>query len=79
MVDPYEKDVSRLVGLIGSLVELSGHPVEEVAERAGMSPEELTGIFRGTVKLEVVHLLRLGEALGVPPGELFDLAYRRRK
>src|SRR5436305_4761574 len=78
MADPYDKEVSRLAGLIGSLVEMSGRPVEEVAERAGLSPEELAGIFRGAVRLEVVHLLRLGEALGMHPGEFFDLAYRRR-
>jgi transcriptional regulator with XRE-family HTH domain len=76
--DPYEKEVRRLAGLIGSLVELSGRPLETVAAEAGLNPDELAGIFRGAEKLEVAHLLRLAEALGVHPGELFYLARPRR-
>jgi hypothetical protein len=44
--DPYEKDVRRLAGLIGSLVELSGRPIEAVAAAAGLNPEGLAEIFR---------------------------------
>lgn len=75
VADPYEKEVRRLAGLIGSLIELSGRPVEAVAAGAGLTPEELAGIFRGTVELELTHLLRLGESLGMHPGEFFYLAY----
>jgi hypothetical protein len=78
MADPYEKETRRLARLIGSLVELSGRPADEVAEGAGLSPEELAGIFRGEIRLEVAHLLRLGEALGMHPGEFFYLAYPGR-
>ncbi len=78
MADPYEKEARRLAELIGSLIKLAGRPVEEVAERAGLNPEDLAGIFRGEVRLEVAHLLRLGEALGMHPGEFFYLASPRR-
>jgi len=74
VADPYEEETRRLARLIGSLVELSGRSVEEVAEGAGLSPEELAGIFRGQARLEVAHLLRLGEALGMHPGEFLYLA-----
>jgi transcriptional regulator with XRE-family HTH domain len=78
VADPYEKEARRLAGLIGSLVELSGRPVEEVAERAGLNPEELAGIFRGEAEMRVSHVLRIGEALGMHPGEFLYLAYPRR-
>jgi hypothetical protein len=78
VADPYEQEVRRLAELIGSLVELSGRPVEAVAAAAGLEPEDLAGIFRGTAKLELTHLLRLSIALGVHPGEFFYLAHPRR-
>jgi transcriptional regulator with XRE-family HTH domain len=52
--------------------------VEAVAAASGLSPKDLAGIFRGTTKLEVAHLLRLAEALGMHPGELFYLAAQAR-
>ena len=76
--DPYEQEVRRLAERIGSLVELSGRPLEDVALTVGLSPESLAAIFRGAERLEVSHLLRLAEALGVHPSEFFLLAFPRR-
>ena len=77
VADPYEREVRRLAELIGSLVELSGRPLESVAIAAGLSPEGLSAILHGGERLEVGHLLGLAAALGVHPAELFLLAYPR--
>lgn len=75
--DPYEWEVRRLAERIGALVELSGRPLEDVALTVGLSPERLAAIFRGAEKLEISHLLRLAEALGVHPSEFFLLTFPR--
>lgn len=77
VADTFENEARRLAGLIGSLVELSGRPVEAVAAAAGLSPEDLAGIFRGDARLEVAHILRLAEALGMHPAEFFYLSHPR--
>jgi transcriptional regulator with XRE-family HTH domain len=76
--DPYEEDARRMAKLIGSIVRLSGRPLESMATAAGLSEETLAAIFDGAVALEVAHILRLAEAFGVHPSELFVLAFPRR-
>jgi transcriptional regulator with XRE-family HTH domain len=76
--DPYEEETRRLAELIGSVVRLSGRPLDSVASAAGLSEETLAAIFGGTAKLEVAHILRLAEAFGVHPSEFFVLAFPRR-
>ena len=60
------------------MIELSGRPLEEVAEKAGLSPEELVRMFRGEAEMGVSHVLRIGEALGMHPGEFFYTVYPAR-
>jgi hypothetical protein len=78
VADPYEEETRRLAELIGSVVRLSGRPLDSVASAAGLCEETLAAIFGGTAKLEVAHILRLAEAFGVHPSEFFVLAFPRR-
>ncbi|MEO6193392.1 MAG: helix-turn-helix transcriptional regulator [Thermoanaerobaculia bacterium] len=78
MNDPYEEKTRRLAEVIGSVIRLSGVPLDSVAAAAGLSEETLAAIFGGTATLEVPHIFRLAEALRVHPSELFVLADPRR-
>jgi lambda repressor-like predicted transcriptional regulator len=76
--DPYEKEVRRMAELIGSVIRISGRPLDSVASSAGLSEETLAAVFGGAAKLEVAHILRLAQAFGIHPSEFFVLAFPRR-
>jgi hypothetical protein len=78
VADPYEEEVRRLAKVIATVAELAGRSAESLAEKSGLRVEEIRGLFDGTEKLEIAHVLRLCEALPAHPAELFLVAFPRR-
>lgn len=46
----------------------------ELARRAGMSPSALSKRLSGDLRLDLVEVERIAEALGISPFDLMDLA-----
>jgi transcriptional regulator with XRE-family HTH domain len=56
---------------VRSLRERAGLSQEALAEKAGVHRTYLGGVERGERNVGLKNVLRIAEALGVPPAELF--------
>lgn len=70
-----DAEVQRLCDLLEKVVGASKRSQRELEGELGLSSARLSKILRGTVHLQVRHLLLLLTSLGIPPGEFFAVAY----
>lgn len=69
----------RLAELLSLLVQLSRRSRRSIEEELGLGSSALSKILGGTVRLQVTHVLDLLAVLEVDPGNLFRMAYPRRR
>lgn len=74
-----ESEVRRLSELLEALVRLSKRSRRSLEEELSLGSSGLSKILRGTVRLQVSHVLILLEALQVDPYDFFRVAYGRRR
>jgi len=71
-----QEEELRIARLLEAVVRSAGIPAAELEKRAGLASGTLTRIFRGEIELKFRHVFSLLDALAVPPGEFFRLAYK---
>lgn len=65
----------RLMSLLRKAMRMLDVKHRDLAKRLGVSPSYLSRLFHGVIDLKVDQLVRIVEALGLRPGELFRMAY----
>lgn len=78
MSDPFLDESRRLAHLLGVLVRTSGRSLRSLEKDLGLGSAGLSKVLNGTVRLQVEHVLRITEALGVDPGDFFRWAFPYR-
>jgi hypothetical protein len=74
-MDQHEQEVRRLTELLDAVVRVTRHTRRDIEQELGLGSASLSKILSGTVRLQVIHLLMIAEAVGMTPGEFFKLAY----
>ena len=75
-MDPQtEADNQRILDLLRTLIRVLGLSNREIERRIGLSPSYLSRLFGGYLELKFEHVLEISRALGLEPGEIFELAY----
>lgn len=67
-----DQEVQRVRDLLHRRIYLSGLTQREVSRRLGLGRDYVHQVLKGRVELKVEHLLRIGEALGVEPVQLYS-------
>ncbi len=67
-----DQEVQRVRDLLHRRIYLSGLTQREVSRRLGLGRDYVHQVLKGRVELKVEHLLRIGEALGVEPDQLYS-------
>jgi transcriptional regulator with XRE-family HTH domain len=70
-----EAENQRILDLLRTLIRLLGLSNREIERRIGLSPSYLSRLFGGYLELKFEHVLEISRALGLEPGEIFELAY----
>ncbi len=66
-----DHEVQRVRDLLHRKIYLSGLTQREVSRRLGLGRDYVHQVLKGRVELKIEHLLRIGEALGVEPDQLY--------
>jgi transcriptional regulator with XRE-family HTH domain len=70
-----EAENQRILDLLRTLIRVLGLSNREIERRIGLSPSYLSRLFGGYLELKFEHVLEISRALGLEPGEIFELAY----
>jgi hypothetical protein len=68
-------EVRRVADLLGKVAALSNRSLRSIEQQLGWGAGHLGQIVRGEKSLLLVHILEVLGALGIAPGEFFELAY----
>jgi transcriptional regulator with XRE-family HTH domain len=68
-------EVKRILSLLEGIIALKKVPIGTIEKALEVSQGYLARILRGDVNLRYQHILDVLEIIGVPPGELFGIAY----
>jgi transcriptional regulator with XRE-family HTH domain len=74
-MDKQEEEARRLVGLLRRLVTLSGRSMRSLEAEIGLRSSLLGKILSGTIRPQLVHVLKICEGVGLSPVEFFEIAY----
>lgn len=74
-----EAEVRRLADLLDRLIALSRRSRRSLEADLGLGSSGLSKILKGTIRLQVSHILRVLEALQVDPHDFFRVAYDKRR
>src|SRR5215210_8347899 len=77
--DRIEPEVRRLSELLERLLQISKRSRRSLEAELGLGSSGLSKILKGTVRLQVSHVLILLEALQVDPYDFFRVAYGHRR
>jgi len=77
-MDRHEQEARRLVELLGRLVKLSGRSQRSLEAELALGSSVLGKILNGTIRPQLGYVLMISDAIGVPPGEFFRLAYPKQ-
>ena len=77
--DLTDSEVRRLSELLELLLQISKRSRRSLEADLGLGSSGLSKILKGTVRLQVSHVLTLLEALQVDPYDFFRVAYRTRR
>jgi transcriptional regulator with XRE-family HTH domain len=73
-----DAETRRLADLLDHVVRLSKRSRRSLEADLGLGSSGLSKILKGTIRLQVSHVLSLLEALQVDPYDFFRVAYGRR-
>lgn len=79
MEDLTDSEVRRLSELLEMLLQISKRSRRSLEAELGLGSSGLSKILKGTVRLQVSHVLMLLEALQVDPYDFFRVAYSERR
>jgi transcriptional regulator with XRE-family HTH domain len=71
----HEQEARRLVELLGRIVKLSGRSQRSIEAEVGLGSSVLGKILNGIIAPKLAQVLMICDALGLPPGEFFQMAY----
>ena len=71
-------EVMRLLGVLRTLMRLTGFSNREVERRLGLHPSSLTRFFNGQVEAKLELVLGIVRAIGLKYDEFFAFAYPDR-
>jgi hypothetical protein len=74
-----EEESHRLAKLLADLIVLSRRSVRSIEQQYGVGSSGLGKVLNGTVRLQAGHIFMILDALGMTPGQFFQLAYPRRE
>lgn len=77
--DSLDSEVRRLADLLDHLIRLSKRSRRSLEADLGLGSSGVSKILKGTIRLQVSHLLSVLEALQVDPYDFFRTAYGRRR
>lgn len=66
---------AELAKVLKTIIHTLGLSLREVERRLKLSRGYLTRLFAGEMDLKVDHVVEIAEAIGIPPEEIFQLAY----
>lgn len=72
-------ETRRLADLLDHVVRLSKRSRRSLEAELGLGSSGLSKILKGTIRLQVSHVLSVLEALQVDPYDFFRVAYGRRR
>ena len=75
MSETRDQEIRRLLELFATLIRVAGRSRQSIEQQLGLSSGYLSKILGGTVELRVEHVLMILEAVGLPPGDFFRMAY----
>jgi transcriptional regulator with XRE-family HTH domain len=73
-----KEEVERLMNVLRTAIRLLGLTNREIERRLELTPSYLSRLFGGHIELKVEHVVAIARAIGLKPGEFFELAYPRR-
>ncbi|MFL6198632.1 MAG: hypothetical protein ACJ76J_05625 [Thermoanaerobaculia bacterium] len=74
-----DSETRRLAELLDRVVRLSKRSRRSLEADLGLGSSGLSKILKGTIRLQVSHVLSVLEALQVDPYDFFRVAYGRRR
>jgi transcriptional regulator with XRE-family HTH domain len=74
-----DSETRRLADLLDHVVRLSKRSRRSLESDLGLGSSGLSKILKGTIRLQVSHVLSVLEALQVDPYDFFRVAYGRRR
>jgi transcriptional regulator with XRE-family HTH domain len=74
-----DAETRRLADLLDHVVRLSKRSRRSLESELGLGSSGLSKILKGTIRLQVSHVLSVLEALQVDPYDFFRIAYGRRR
>jgi hypothetical protein len=76
--DP-EGESRRLADLLLRLIRLSGRSVRSIEQELRVGSSGVGKVLKGTIRLQVSHIVMICNALKITPAQFFQLAYRQRE
>lgn len=74
-----DAETRRLADLLGHVVRLSKRSRRSLEAELSLGSSGLSKILKGTIRLQVSHVLSVLDALQVDPYDFFRVAYGRRR
>jgi hypothetical protein len=74
-----DSETRRLADLLDQVVRLSKRSRRSLEADLGLGSSGLSKILKGTIRLQVSHVLAILEALQVDPYDFYRVAYGRRR
>ncbi|HWM94585.1 MAG TPA: hypothetical protein VN493_27775 [Thermoanaerobaculia bacterium] len=79
MEEPNDAEIRRLSDLLEMLVQVSKRSRRSLETELGVGSSGLSKILKGTVRLQMSHVLSILDKLEVDPYDFFRVAYGRRR
>jgi transcriptional regulator with XRE-family HTH domain len=79
MEDEIELEIRRLSELLETLIRIAKRSRRSLEAELGLGSSGLSKILKGTVRLQLSHILSILGALRVDPYDFFRAAYDRRR
>jgi len=72
-----KSQTAELVKVLKTSIHALGLSLREVERRLKLSRGYLSRLFGGEMELKVDHVVEIADVIGIPPEEIFELAFAR--
>ncbi|HYU32519.1 MAG TPA: hypothetical protein VEW48_10180 [Thermoanaerobaculia bacterium] len=71
----HDDQIRRTTRFLSQLIEIDGRSQRTLEPLLGLGSSGLSKVLHGVVRLQMDHLLRILDVLGIPPGQFFAAVF----